>query len=97
MANVVKAILDAPRVRRPEAEELRAALSRLKQAECELRREHAGEVRGLKDTAATYANQIQVLALRNAELEEENARLIEQLRQAGGNVTSLSARGPAVP
>ncbi|MFF0131031.1 hypothetical protein ACFYTG_35840 [Streptomyces mirabilis] len=97
VANAVKAILDAPQLCRPEPEELRAEVARLKKAERELRREHAAEVRELKDTAATYANQIQALALRNAELEVENTRLIEQVRQAGGNIASLPVRGPALP
>jgi hypothetical protein len=40
-------------------------------------------IRELKDTLATYANQIQILTLRNAELETQNARLLERLRQSG--------------
>jgi hypothetical protein len=37
--------------------------------------EYATELPELKATAATYANQIQALALRNAELEDEAGRL----------------------
>ncbi|MCW2902604.1 MAG: hypothetical protein JWO67_4869 [Streptosporangiaceae bacterium] len=91
VAQAVKEILDAPQTRRPEPEELRAEVSRLKKKERELRTEHATEVRELKDTAATYANQIQVLTLRNAELEAQNARLLQQLRHSGENVTVLPA------
>ncbi|MET7519239.1 MULTISPECIES: hypothetical protein [Streptomyces] len=91
VAQAVKEILEAPQTRRPEPEELRAEVSRLKKAERELRSEHAAEVRELKDTVATYANQIQVLTLRNAELETQNARLLERLRQPGDNVAVLSA------
>ncbi|AVH55601.1 MULTISPECIES: hypothetical protein [Streptomyces] len=95
MAEAVKEILEAPQTRRPEPEELRAEVSRLKKAERELRSEHAAEVRELKDTVATYANQIQVLTLRNAELETQNARLLERLRQSGDNVAVLPA--PSLP
>ncbi|WP_327749798.1 hypothetical protein [Streptomyces europaeiscabiei] len=93
VAQAVKQILEAPQTRRPEPEELRVEVSRLRKAERQLRREHATEVRELKDTVTTYANQIQVLALRNAELEAANARLVEQLRQGGGNVAVLPATG----
>lgn len=74
-------------------------MSRLKKAEGELRSDHAGtgEVRELKGALATYANQIQILTLRTVEREEDNARLIAQLRQAGGNVTALSARETVTP
>ncbi|WP_042176894.1 hypothetical protein [Streptomyces sp. NBRC 110035] len=50
------------------------------------------EIRELKDTAAAYANQIQVLTLRSAELEAHDARLIERLRQLGENVAALPAQ-----
>jgi small-conductance mechanosensitive channel len=95
VAQAVKEILEAPQTRRPEPEELRAEVSRLKKAERELRSEHASEVRELKDTLATYANQIQVLTLRNAELETEHAHLLERLRQSGDNVVVLPAPSPS--
>ncbi|MET7853511.1 hypothetical protein ABZT48_36130 [Streptomyces avermitilis] len=97
VAQAVKEILDAPQTRRPEPEELRAEVSRLKKAERELRSEHAAEIRELKDTVATYANQIQVLALRNAELETQNARLLERLRHSGENVAMLPVQGHPAP
>ncbi|MFD6331663.1 hypothetical protein ACFWGI_19100 [Streptomyces niveus] len=97
MAQAVKEILEAPQTRRPEPEELRAEVSRLKKAERELRSEHAAEVRELKGTVATYANQIQFLTLRNAELETQNARLLERLRQSGDNVAVLPAPSPPSP
>ncbi|GAA2510495.1 hypothetical protein GCM10023100_33320 [Actinocorallia cavernae] len=97
VAQAVKEILEAPQTRRPEPEELRAEVSRLKKAERELRREHASEVRELKDTLAAYANQIQVLTLRNAELETQSARLFERLRQSGDNVAVLPAPSPPLP
>ncbi|MEV0484505.1 hypothetical protein AB0I69_28320 [Streptomyces sp. NPDC050508] len=95
VAQAVKEILETPQTRRPEPEELRAEVSRLKKAERELRTDHAAEVRELKDTVATYANQIQVLTLRNAELETQNARLLERLRQSGDNVAVLSIPSPS--
>ncbi|MEU9210640.1 hypothetical protein AB0D27_22455 [Streptomyces sp. NPDC048415] len=97
VAQAVKEILEAPQTRRPEPEELRAEVARLKKAERELRSEHAAEIRELKGTVATYADQIQVLALRNAELETQNARLLERLRQSGDNVAVLSAPSPPLP
>lgn len=96
-AQAVKEILEAPQTRRPEPEELRAEVARLKKAERELRSEHAAEVRELKDSLATYANQIQVLTLRNVELESENARLLERLRRSGENVTALPVQGRPSP
>ncbi|MER7793311.1 hypothetical protein [Streptomyces sp. NPDC097640] len=95
VAQAVKEILEAPQTRRPEPEELRAEVSRLKKAERKLRSGHAAEIRELKDTVATYANQIQVLALRNAELETRTARLLERLRHLGENVAILPA--PSLP
>ncbi|MBJ7004913.1 hypothetical protein JG491_33460 [Streptomyces sp. CRPSP2-6A1] len=97
VAQAVKEVLEAPKTRRPEPEELRAEVSRLKKAERELRSEHAAEVRELKDPAATYANRIQVLTLRNAELETQNARLLERLRQSGDNVAVLPAANRPSP
>ncbi|MFD3581239.1 hypothetical protein [Streptomyces sp. NPDC058683] len=47
------------------------------------------EQREARATIAAYANHIQALTLRNAELEAENAALREALHQPGGNVASL--------
>lgn len=79
VAAAVKEILSAPQTRRPEIDELREQVKHLKQAERTLRSDHATEVRELRAAVATYANQIQALALRNAELEDETRRLREQL------------------
>ncbi|MFC5828666.1 hypothetical protein [Nonomuraea insulae] len=92
VAAVVKELLAAPTVARPEAEELRAEISRLKKTERKLRSDNAADIRELTDTVNTYADHIQVLTLRNAELEEENRLLREKLEGAAGNVTSLSSR-----
>ncbi|GCB53582.1 hypothetical protein [Streptomyces sp. NL15-2K] len=43
----------------------------------------------MRATVAAYANRIQALSLRNAELEAENAALREHLGQADGSLTSL--------
>ncbi|MGQ4419066.1 hypothetical protein ACN6LA_006150 [Streptomyces sp. SAS_269] len=46
---------------------------------------------------AAYANQIQVLTLRNAELEAQNARPVERRRQSGENLAVLPAPGRTSP
>lgn len=78
-------------------QELRAEVSRPKKAEHEPRREHASEVRELKGALAAYANQIQVLTLRNAELEGQNTRFVERLRRSGENLAVLPAPGRPSP
>nr|WP_257101832.1 hypothetical protein [Streptomyces sp. alain-838] len=40
---------------------------------------------------------MQVLTLRNAELETQNARLLERLRQSGDDVAVLLAPSPSSP
>lgn len=97
VAQTVKEILEAPQTRRPEPEELRAEVARLKKAERELRSDHAAEIRELKDTLATYANQIQALTLRNAELQARHSRFLERLRHSGENVAVLPAPSPPSP
>ncbi|UUU28575.1 hypothetical protein JIX56_00910 [Streptomyces sp. CA-210063] len=53
-----------------------------------LRSQHAAEQREARATTAAYADHIQALSLRNAELEAENATLREALHH-GGCVASL--------
>lgn len=84
----IKRRLDAPQTPRPEIENLREQVKQLKKTERGLRSEHAGQIRELKHTVKTYANQIQALALRAAQLEDDNQRL----EGVGGNVTSLNSR-----
>ncbi|MEU7211855.1 hypothetical protein AB0B06_25960 [Streptomyces sp. NPDC044989] len=79
VARVVKDVLSSPDARRPDMDELRQEVARLKQSEAHLRREKAAEIRDLRATVAAYANQIQVLALRNAELEADIRQLHAQL------------------
>lgn len=83
----IKRRLDAPQTPRPEIEDLRGQVKQLKKTERALRSEHAAQIRELKHTVNTYANQIQALALRTAQLEDDNRRL----ERVGGNVTSLNA------
>lgn len=94
VAAVIKGILSSPEARRPEPDELRQEIARLKQSERELRREKAEEIRELRATVAAYANQIQVLALRNAELESDTRLLKAQLaREEKGVVKQLPRTG----
>ena len=79
VAKAIKEILSSPAATRPETDELRQEIARLKQSEAQLRREKAADIRELRATVAAYANQIQVLALRNAELEADTQRLQAQL------------------
>jgi len=88
VASAVKEILKDPQARRPELDELCDEVRKLCQAERKLRSEHAAEVRDLRGTAATYANQIQVLALANHQLSEDNRRLQARLA-ATTNVVPL--------
>lgn len=77
----IKEVLGAPQAERPEAEQLRQETARLKKAVQELRSEKAAEIRELRSTVAAYANQIQILALRNAQLEADATRLQAQVAE----------------
>jgi hypothetical protein len=91
VAGAVKEVLKDPQTRRPDLDELCDEVKKLCQAERKLRSEHAAEVREpLRGTAATYANQIQVLALANHQLREDNRRLQTRLT-ATTNVVPLPA------
>jgi hypothetical protein len=81
VAAVVKTLLASDQTPRPEVEQLRQRVRELDKAGKEQRRRHAQEVRDLKAAAAVYANQVQVLALRNAELEADNCRLVAHWRR----------------
>jgi FtsZ-binding cell division protein ZapB len=88
-AVTIKRALDTPQTPRPEIEDLRAQLTQLNKTERELRSQHAAEIRELRDTIKTYANQIQSLALGNAQLQEDNQRL-RSLPPPGDNITPLN-------
>jgi hypothetical protein len=94
VATAIKQILTAPQARRPEIDQLRDEVRRLRQQERRLRSHHAAEISELRDTTATYANQIQFLALARAELAEENQRLRQQLAEANPAVIPLPGRNP---
>ncbi|MFD9302992.1 hypothetical protein ACFWCB_09995 [Streptomyces sp. NPDC060048] len=95
VAGAIKEILTAPDAKRPEVDELKTEVTRLRKELREFRREKAGEVRELKTTVATYANQIQVLALRNAELEVDAAALRGQIADATGGTVRPLRKPPA--
>lgn len=88
----IKQVLHAPQTKRPEIEELRGEVRHLKSTERRLRSEHATETRQLRDTLKTYANQIQVLALHAAHIENDNQRLRGHLDNESGNITPLDTR-----
>jgi hypothetical protein len=92
-AAIIRELLAAGQVSSPEIDILRGQVRELKQAERRLRREHATQIRELRETVTAYANRIQVLALRNAELEEHNRRLLAQLTRADSSVIPL--QGPS--
>jgi hypothetical protein len=71
--------LNQPSPARPRVDQLAEEVRRLRRQERELRSAHAAELRELKETIAVYANQIQALALRNVELQEDADRLRQQL------------------
>ena len=86
VATAIREILAAGDYKPPEVDLLNAEITRLRKAEHDLRHEKAVEIRQLKDTIATYANQIQVLALRNASLEAQVRALQSQVASAPGAV-----------
>ncbi len=56
------------------------------------KRDHAAQISELEDQVKTYAGQIQVLALANHELKEENQRLRNWLEHAAPGVSQLRPR-----
>jgi hypothetical protein len=88
----IRRALTNPDLPRPETEQLRQQIRQLQQTEKTLRSQHAADIRELRSTVKTYANQIQILALRVEQLEDDNHRLQLHLNKAGNNVTSLRAR-----
>lgn len=93
VAAAVKEILKDPQTRRPELDELFDEVKRLCRTERQLRSDHAAEVRELRGTISTYANQIQVLALANHQLAGDNKRLQDRLTATMPNVASLPVAG----
>jgi len=89
MAAIVKQIMATPEFPRPEADQLKNENIRLRRDQRQLRKEHAREIADLRNTIACYANHIQALTLRNAQLESDNAALRAQLNDANGNAIAL--------
>ncbi len=85
----MKEPLEALQTRRPEPEQSRTEVSRLRKADRELRSEHAAELRELKGALAAYTNQNQALTLRNVQPQGHNSCLPERLRYSGENVVVL--------
>lgn len=89
LAKTVTALLQAQDAPRPQTDTLTNEITHLKRADRALRSQHAAEQGETRATLAAYANHIQTLSLRNAELESDNAALREGLHQTGGTLTSL--------
>ncbi|MCX4502174.1 hypothetical protein OG944_04110 [Streptomyces anulatus] len=81
VAAAVKEILATPQIKRPEVDELKTELTRLRREMRMLRRDRAVEIRELKNTVATYANQIQALALHTEEFADDARKLRAQLAE----------------
>ena len=97
-AATIKALLEAPRTQRPEADRLREQVQQLTRTDRQLRAKHASEIRGLRDTIKTYANQIQMLTLLTAQLQGDNERLRSSVTHADDGITQINtarARGRA--
>lgn len=93
-ATIRRDLADPGTAKRPEAEQLRAKIRELTAADKQLRSQHAAEIRDLRATVRTYANQIQILTLRVGQLEDDNNRLAARLQRAGDNVTPLNPTSP---
>jgi hypothetical protein len=89
-AEIRQALSDPKGIPQPDAEKTRSQTRALQMTETALRSQHAIEVRELRATVATYANHIQLLALRSQQLEVDNQRLLHRLEQVGDNITRLT-------
>jgi hypothetical protein len=93
-ATIRRDLADPGTAKRPDAEQLRAKIRELTTAGKQQRSKNAAEIRDLRATMRTYANQIQILALRVGQLEDDNKRLTARLQQSGDNVTPLNRALP---
>jgi len=93
-ATIRRDLADPGTAKRPEADQLRAKIRELTAADKQLRSEHAAQIRDLRATVRAYANQIQILALRAGQLEDDNKRLTARLQHSGDNVTPLKRALP---
>jgi outer membrane murein-binding lipoprotein Lpp len=83
-------LADPGSTRRPGTEQLRVKVRELTAADKQLRSKHAAEIRDLRATVRTYANQIQILTLRISQLEDDSNQLASRLQHAGDNITPLN-------
>lgn len=83
-------LADPASTRRPETGQLRVKVRDLTAADKQLRSKHAAEIRDLRATVRTYANQIQILTLRISQLEDDSKQLAGRLQHAGDNITPLN-------
>lgn len=74
-----------------ELAQLRDRAATLTRAIKDGKRDHAAQITELEDQVKAYAGQIQVLALANQELKEENQRLRNQIEHATPGVSRLQA------
>ena len=93
-AVIRNALADSAGTQRPEREDLRAKVRELATADKKLRSEHAREIRDLRATVRTYANQIQIITLHASQLHDDNRRLLARLERSGNNVTVFNPRQP---
>ncbi|RDI35444.1 hypothetical protein [Lentzea flaviverrucosa] len=78
--------------RQPELVALRDEIAILKGQRKQTAGQHAATVREMEETVRVYANRIQILALRNSELEEQVERLHRRLTDTDPDVTALPDR-----
>lgn len=76
----------------PELIALREEITILKRERKQTASQHAATVRELEETIRIYANRIQILALRNAELEEQSRQLHHRLADADPDIIPLPDR-----
>lgn len=88
-------LADPASTKRPDTEQLRAQIRELTAAEKQLRAKHAAEIRDLRATVRTYANQIQLLTLRISQIQDDNNQLATRLQQAGDNITPFRRDSPS--
>ncbi|MFF9765037.1 hypothetical protein ACF1GT_00080 [Streptomyces sp. NPDC014636] len=91
LAKIITGLLGTPDAPRPQTDTLTADIVRLKKADRTPRSQHAAEQREARATIAAYANHIQALSLRNAELEAENTTLREATHFSGWSASASSS------
>ncbi|WP_024875967.1 hypothetical protein [Saccharomonospora piscinae] len=90
--NAVVAAQANREAQQPELFGLREEITALKRKHKQTASDHAAIVRELEETIRVYANQIQILALRNSELEDQARQLHRRLADADNDVIPLPDR-----